>query len=478
MAHQEYDKAVGAVIKDLMKNIDVETFARSLSIQCLRNLPCDDRGDFHFACEIGTPFQTEKSTLLSDETIKDYIKKTHNKANSVIIIKANNDFIEKSLTHSLTKHSITNYLIGRTTIPSLELMSVCQLLEISLDTFMSKVYDKLDLKWTPLSFDEPTIEDAYNAFSQIAFGDRQDNRYVYNTTTQKHLLTSLFLDGKEEHKLHFTYLPMNPGLKDIKGNAVFFQRGVLTFEMRNGMCHVTSNVKVGSQGIPSEYRGLAIIMNPKSNGTTCTCFLREIGNTYGVFVLFTFRISPLDRKTRQTRISECMAVRRSDGTPFVYRLLLSENYINDDEMKYFMGHLKLCTSENTSDGNELNILIKEKYISIAKNFFSGGTPRNTNGEVAVFLDLEKQFGTSNHQTFLNIINKLEQSPRKQVEKIITINPSLFSKMNMDQLLFIGWLGKWGLSARHDKVENLMDDEIENIHKLLYPDLHPDTGEWF
>jgi len=201
-------------------------------------------------------------------------------------------------------------------------------------------------------------------------------------------------------------------------------------------------------------------------------------NTFGVFVLFTFRLSPLDKKPRQTRISECMAVRRSDGTPFVYRLLLSENYIDDEKMKYFMGHLKLCTSENTSDGKELNILIKEKYISIAKNFFEGKSPKNADGESAVFADLEKHFGASNKSSFLRIINMLEQSPGKHVEKMLTINPSLFSKIDTEHLLLLGWIGKYGLSARHDKVENLMDDEVERIHKILYSDLHDDSGDWF
>lgn len=477
MSHKYYDESVGEVLKELMINsgLDCETLARLLTIECLKLLPYSDRNNFFFPYEDYNSYATEVF-VLTDKIIDNYINNVYHQPNSVIIFEENNSNIEKMLAHSITTNSVLNYLSGRTVVPALELLGFCRIFKISFDSFMNKVFDKFNFKWDSDSISEFSLEDAYNIFSKKAFGDRNDNRYVYNTNEQKHLLTSLFMDGKNELKLYFTYLPMNPGLKDQQQKTVIYQRGELEFIMKDGMCHVTSNVLIGSQGISSQYKGFAIIMNPKSNGTTCTCFLREVGNTFGVFVLFTFRLSPLDKYPRKTRISECMAVRKSDGTAFVYRLLISENYIDDEKMNYFAGHLKLCTSENTSDGKELNIMIKKKYIYILKQYFEGNYEINDRN--SFLSDLNRHFGNVQKEKILSMISLLEKSYTSN-DEVLTISPDIFNKKDTEQLLFMGWLEKYGLSARHDKIENSLDDEIENIHKILYPELHTDiTDEWY
>ncbi len=58
-----------------------------------------------------------------------------------------------------------------------------------------------------------------------------------------------------------------------------------------------------------------------------------------------------------------------------------------------------------------------------------------------------------------------------MEKIRTINQKIFSEQDESLFLLLGWLGKYGLSARTDKVENNLDDFVEKIHKEIYPDLH-------
>lgn len=475
MAHPELDKTIGQVLKELIevKGFSNSQFARLLTIECLRSIPCSDRGGFVFQHE----YNLEKNgTLLTDEIIDDYVKDVHHKQNSIIMVKKNNDLVEMYLSHSITPNTISNYLSGRTIIPMLELLGCCRLLNISYNSFMKKVNKIINIGWIDNSYEDISIEDVYNAFSKKVFGDREDNRYVYNTIEQNHLLSSLFLDGKDEIKLHFTYLPMHPELKDKNHRQVIFQRGELIFTKKNGMCHVTSNVLIGSQGIPSQYKGFAIVMNPKSNGTTCTCFLREVGNTFGVFVLFTFRLSPLDRLPRKTRVSECMAVRRSDGTAFVYRLLISSNYISDVDMNYFVRHLKLCTSENTNEGKELNILIRKKYITEAKEYFNNTTENET---ISSFVhELKRHFENADKKHLLKLIDTIENSLVKE-DCIITVNPDIFDKTDKEALLFLGWLGKYGLSARHDKIENSLDDEVESIHKVLYPELHADmSDEWY
>lgn len=317
-----------------------------------------------------------------------------------------------------------------------------------------------------------TVEQAFSAFSKKAFGNNADQRYVYDIQTQNHLIKQLLLNGNQKMVLHFVYLPRIIGLRAVADQKeVIYQRGLLTFEMKDGMCHVTSKLEVSSQGVPTEYRGFAVITNPFSTGPACTCFLREINNAFGIFILFSFRLSSIeDVIRRKTRISECMAVRKDDGTSFVYRLLLSENFITDDEMRYFAGYLKIGTNENTSSGRELNILIRKSYIDIAERYFTASESSFAPNEQKLYNDLQRHFKGVQKNIFAELIKKLKAS-NSSLDALFTVNPADFDIKNKDHLLLLGWLRKYGLSARHDKIENVLDDNVEEVHKTIYPELH-------
>ena len=329
-------------------------------------------------------------------------------------------------------------------------------------------------KIAPLVLDPTncTVEQAFSVFSKKAFGNNVDQRYVYDVQTQKQLISQLLLNGNQKIVIHFTYLPRIIGLRAVADQKeVIYQRGLLTFEMKDGMCHVTSKLEVSSQGVPTEYRGFAVITNPFSTGPACTCFLREINNAFGIFILFSFRLSSIeDVVKRKTRISECMAVRKDDGTSFVYRLILSENFINDQDMRYFEGYLKMGTNENTSSGRELNILIRKSYIDFAERYFTGTANSFAPNERKLYADLQRHFDGVQKSIFADLIKKLKTS-NSFSNDLFTVNPADFDIKNKDHLLFLGWLRKYGLSARHDKVENVLDDNVEEVHKTIYPELH-------
>lgn len=211
--------------------------------------------------------------------------------------------------------------------------------------------------------------------------------------------------------LHFTYLSRIIGLRAVADQReVIYQRGMLTFVMKDGMCHIMSKLEVSSQGVPTEYRGFAVITNPFSTGLACTCFLKEINNASGIFILFSFRLSSIENVIkRKIRISECMAVRKDDGTSYVYRLILSENFIDDDDMRYFAGYLKMGTNENTSSGSELNILIRKSYIDAAERYFTTSAGSFLPHEKTIYDDLEKHFGGRNKNIFATLIKNAKES---------------------------------------------------------------------
>ncbi len=323
-------------------------------------------------------------------------------------------------------------------------------------------------------FETCSIEQAYKAFTKKIFG-MSGNRYVYDIKSQNDLIKGLLLNGQQELKLHFAYLPRVIGLKSLADKKeVKYQRGILTFVMKDGMCHVTSELPVSSQGVPSKYYGFAVITNPYSSGPACTCFLREIDNVFGIFVLFTFRLSSIEEiNKRKTRISECMAVRKDDGTSYVYRLLISENFISDEDMRYFEGYLKMGTNENTNTGSELNILIRKDYLKIAEKYFTDPSATFTAREKSLYDDLNEHFANTNKNIFSKLIGEILKN--STVEDLITVNPYNYNFHDRNEILFLGWLRKHGLSARHDKIEKVVDDNVEEIHKTLYPNLHSQEG---
>jgi len=463
----EYNKVIGAKIKKMIaeRGWDADKLARHLSIQCYRNLPDSDRGENFkaiFGDNSNDPLDDRDNTI-----IKNYLENKYKKSSRKIVVKEKQEETF-TLNYAISEESIKNYLSGITAIPMLEFISLCQLLNISLDTFITDVYKELKYNYSPVISTETTTEQAYNIFTKNIFGDKKDNRYVFDTEKQQQFFSSLLFGNKTKIILHFTYLPIKLDLINQEtGEKVIFQRGKLTFEMRNGMCHVTSNLEVSSQGTRTEYKGFAVIMNPHSTGPTCTCFLKEVNNSFGIFILFTFRLSRLGSTIRKIRISECMSVRRDDGTSFIYRLLISENNIDDENMKYFCHLLKLMTSENTNDDRLLNIIITEKTIKILKKYFNGTL--STKNENSLYIELQNYFGGIDNE-YIDIIEKLEHANNKK-EAVYIIDPAIFNKKNKKHLLLWAWLGKFGLSARHDKIDSMLDDEVERIYKTIYPMFH-------
>lgn len=398
------------------------------------------------------------------------------KSNSKIIYLSAEDKTGRDLAHGISVNTVNDYLTGRTAIPLNVFISLCQLFDVSTDSFISSIYEEIGVGYTAIPPEEPTLEKAFGSFANIMFGQRNDNRYVFDTTKQDDLFSLLFPVGERELKLHFTYLPINLRLTSKKDNkAVLYQRGELTFVKKNGMCHVTSSLEISSQGTPTKYDGFAIIMNPSSTGPTCTCFVREVNNDFGIIILFTFRLSPKGGKPKKTRMSECMSVRLADGTSFIYRLLISENMINDDMMKYFVSHLKLNTSENTIEGKELLTLVSEKYINIAEKYFNNMSSEDDD-EATMYVELDTYFTGVDKQKCTSFINEIKRDTSLRTDSIYRINPFLMNSLDKDKHLILSWLGKYGLSARHDKIPLLLDDAVENIHKELYPELHSRDNE--
>lgn len=399
----QYNEVIGSIMKELMREIgwSADKLARNLTMQCYKNLPKADASEFELFDELKKYKINTREEIKEECQIKDYINNKHKKQNSVFVLSMNREI---TLSHSISKNTMHDYLSGRTPVPLIVIISFCQIFNLSIDSFMSKVYEELNIKWETQQISD---EQTYVNFFKKIFSESKDDRYVFDGVNQGNLLSSLLLEGKEELQFHFTYLPRKLGLKSLKDQKqVTYQRGILTFLLKDGVCHVTSKLEVSSQGVPTEYRGFAIITNPNSSGPACTCFLKEINNSFGIFIVFSFRLSSIDRmQKRKTRISECIAVRKDDGTSYVYRLLLSKNYIDDDMMKYFAGHLKLSTSENTVEGKELNILINEKYFDIAKKYFNGSQPGENSFEKTIYKDLKEYFKDNKHDIYLEYIKK-------------------------------------------------------------------------
>lgn len=484
--NMNYHKTVGKIIEEINDTVgwSRETLARQITIQIYKNLPYNDRPEIFnpsinrtsksdplIGIDNFEPLHKDLSDYLGNKHVTDDYK-TY--PTSVFLFEdVRGNMQQRNLPRAVSEHSIDSYFIGRTAVPMMTLVAFCQLFKISLDIFMAKVNNRLHNNNNPNglkpAFIESPLKKAFNDFCIEAFGDKKA-LYAYDTVKQEHLMTSLFSNGEKTITLNFVYLPMVP-LKNSNGGDIPYQRGELVFNKNDGMCHVTSKLEMNSQGEYQEYEGFAIICNPNNAQTTCACFLKETNELFGLFVTFYFRLTPLDQKPpRKARLAECMSTRRSDGRPFVYRLLLTENRIEDSEMNHFAGHLKLDTRENTASGNDLCLVVTEKHIKIAEKYFSNTEPIN-DLERALYVDLENYFGKEKNDAYHNLIESLKELTASSTENIRIINPNIFNSKDKDTMLFLAWLRKYGIAARHDKIAETADDDVDNIHKLLYPQMY-------
>jgi transcriptional regulator with XRE-family HTH domain len=383
------------------------------------------------------------------------------------------DYNRKDFKHTISETMVRDYLSGGTLIAVPKLISFCQLFEITLDAFMTKVYRKLNINYMPTTSNEDTkytLEKAYMIFAKKVFGEKIHS-YAFDTFAQKQLFSTLLFGDKEQPMtLHFVHPLVSPELINPDTNEkVPFHRGRLIFEMKNGMCHVTAISEVNSQAATIDYGGFAIITNPRSNEPICNCFLWEINYGYGRFIILSFRLSELGRHSkRKIRISECIGNRRTEGTSYILRILISEHEIDHKNMKYFSHLLKLATSENTDNEKWLNILILEKHIAILKKYFDK-IPPSSASEDASYAELQDYFSDIDEKDYNVIARWLEEACNNQPEGIRVIDPAIFDKKDKKYFLLWGWLGKHGISAGYDKIESTLDDEAEEIYKILYPD---------
>lgn len=482
-----YHQTIGKIIEEMTESVgwSRETLAREITIQIYRNLPYDDRPDLFNPKIKRTPNSDPYINIDEPENfstdLNDYFNNKHvdedyqkYKTNVFLFKDANQNMQQRILDYAVSVDSINSYYIGRTPVPMLTLVAFCQIFEISLDLFISKVNSRLYKDNNPNSLKPPFIEcpmeKSFYDFCKEILGNKR-SLYAYDTVKQDHLMSSLFSNNEKSITLHYVHLLMVPVLKDLKGKDVLYQRGELIFEKKEGVCHVTSKLEVNSQGQYQEYKGFAIICNPNSSTTTCACFLKETNGLFGLFVTFYFRLTPLDQKpSRKIRLAECISIRRSDGKPFGYRLLLTENQIDDNDMIYFAGYLKLDTRENTVSGNELCLVVTEKYIEVATKYFSNVNPSN-NFEKIIYNDLEQCFGKSKKEVYSNYLEHLKNQSNTNIENIRIINPDIFTKKDKDTLLLLAWLRKYGISARNDKITDKADNDVNSIHKLLYPEMY-------
>jgi len=359
-------------------------------------------------------------------------------------------------------------------VPLRATISFCQIFEVSLDSFIAEVHTRMSLDYIKFSsLRKDSSRGIYRNFCNEFLGDDQNRFYVYDTESQAQLFSSLFTENRDRVDIHFVYLPMIPGLKDnTTQEEVLFQRGKLIFKKDSGMCHVTSELEINSQGEKTSYEGFAVVLNPGTISATCACFIKETSNDFGIFIVVFFRLTALDKSPRKIRTGECMSTRKSDGRPFVYRLLLSENEIDDENMKFFIGHLKLNMRQNIQDGKDLHILISDKYIQAAKNYFNG----NNDIADALYKDLTQFFTDVDKSSLSLVMNKFESQAIKETNNVCIINPTFFNYNDKHQVLLLGWLRKHGLAARHECLSDALDDNVDVIHKQLYPDIYANKSE--
>lgn len=312
----------------------------------------------------------------------------------------------------------------------------------------------------------PNIEHSSNRFSysinhflHIVMGDNP--RFAFDP--QKHSVSSLIPDDKEEIEFHFAFLPLEPDKeKDDLICGAIYQEGTYIFKKNNGFIRLEATLLNNSNNMEAKYIGFAVILNPNSNDGTCWGFMRLVGSDAAEFTVISFRLRRREGDRWKLKTALSIDINSNKVRPVVYRMLLSKGKVTPQIMKHFAGFLKL---------NIGKIEIEQSKLNIAKRFFSNIPPENVE-EGLIYADLQEHFATYDKAMMLDFIKELEKQPSNILREIRTIrfnNNAAYAESNSlfkKHPTILSWLRKHGTPPDNNQLSGHLDRDIADVYNWL------------
>ncbi|MCL2620134.1 MAG: helix-turn-helix domain-containing protein [Defluviitaleaceae bacterium] len=312
-------------------------------------------------------------------------------------------------------------------------------------------------------------------YLDAVFGD--DPYYAYGENGQEEAFSFLFSktprkQGEDKLVLHMMLLP----LFDKAVGTV--QRGTLTFNLQDGMCQLEAKIERASGIGYSFYQGFALILSPdQEDRRKCWCFLKKArgdknkssGAALAVMGFLLGRNADWKIVVAQT-----LSISLDKDRPVTFRTILSKDRIEEDDLQYYLGHMKM---------NRGPILIHENVYLAAKKYFSEGREALTPEEYDLLGDVDGYFAESDHNA---LARALSEESLKYTEGL---NGSRLLKFSIDENdtlengrhnanafipspskkhgpLLLSWLRKQGVANNHNFVSARLNNDLHNIHERV------------
>jgi len=277
--------------------------------------------------------------------------------------------INQETDYGISKSQMYRYVTGATAIPFSIIVAFCRVCRKSVDEFTREVV--AEIRGTRVKNTEEIGEkdDSFDyvgvkSFLAAVFGQptQQGHRspYAFDIAELRHddLPFNKWIFGSEtERTLHTSHLRLHP-------NGPVIQRGTLTFrkEMNNICSVVLKWEKTSNEQENVELRGFALILNSDSIGDDATvwAFLkRGRDDRIGSFAAISFNVKEINNNEWYTRIAEVLNLRVAPPMrSTTYKMLITEEKISDEKMRYFSGMLKFSAGVITVPKTELCNAIK------------------------------------------------------------------------------------------------------------------------
>ena len=431
---KKMNKNIGSVIKEKMsdkiRSDSIAEMARRITMEY---------------CEISAK---ENEKLKEDiGELTEEIKQNYYKMGAYNIDKIQIGNEEKSFVASevVSYTKMQRYLSGDTPIPIWFLVAFCTHCEISLDKFMSEVFEKFnkeELFWeVPLN----NQETQYKNYLESEFGENNDS-YIYNIRTQAQFFKELFKKDKNELKYNTLYFPFNNSEQTEKreGNLTFYND-----TESQDVCRVDLRMH-NKPGAKLNYNGFAMLVGTDTDIRICWCFLRHEENSS--IVVICFRLGTSKGAARIAEVLTC------EGS---FRMLLSEESIKNE--KDFEKHLK-TTQEH--------IIIDAKDYHNIKNFLDRGNDIEIDKETLG--DLNKHFSDIDDDdkiTFAQVIKAINPGSATEIFEIDYEKTATYGGLPNRAFLFgnpliLSWLQKHSISNNYSGLNAELDKKIEDIYEQL------------
>ena len=266
-----------------------------------------------------------------------------------------------------------------------------------------------------------------------------------------------------EQECHFIHLCVNEPQNDYDKQKIY--RGKICFKINNGICCLTAHCENSIGQENSEYKGFGLITKSAKNNLFWG--FMKLNNAPSEIMIICFNLNKGETNWNtmdwNARIVQVMSI-NNENEPAMYRLILTKEYIKDDEFKnFFKGLITL---------NIVSTPVKTTYYDALYSYANNTLKESDN----YFKELEEHFKNTELSSIKRILYRYfaKEEPPMQIYDIPTTLPDTGIDSGnapnylIEYVLIRTWLRKheYSISSLRNVAERTDDRNAETIYQFL------------